>query len=392
MVDQQQQQKEAQKSDNAISPVFQESDEPNDFAPEPKVLPGSYAMKRARLIMNPVSGDDQPNPMKLPDILAAMEAEDIRADLAFTQPDSLPAVIAQRAVEEGYDMVVVGGGDGTVSEVAKGLLHAPIPLGILPIGTYNNIARSLNLPTAMTQACSVLAHGQIKSVDVGLANDEHYFFEAAGVGLDAALFPLGEEIKGGRWGRMFQVAQLAMGYKPQRLRIQFDRPISEARQQPTTRQRFKRRQVLSAPQELHLNALLVAIANGPYYGTGFTVAPDAIMDDGLLTVSVFRDFSKWELIRHFWSISRGQYHYSPKIETYCVAEVRLTSKAKLPVHIDGHPIGELPVTLKTIKHALKVIVPAAGTPIYKRNLDPNPPVALPVAEVSSPQSDSTSTA
>lgn len=341
-------------------------------------------MKRARLIMNPVSGDNQPNPMKLPDIVAAMESEDIRADLAFTKPDESPALIAQRAVEEGYDMVVVGGGDGTVSEVAKGLLHAPIPLGVVPIGTYNNIARSLNLPTDIAEACQVLAHGQIKSIDVGQANDEQYFFEAAGVGLDAALFPLGEEIKGGRWGRMLQAAQIAMGYEPQGLRIQLDRPISEARSQPATRRRFMGRRVTSAQRELRLRALLVVIANGPYYGTGFTVAPDAIMDDGLLTVSVYRDFSKWELIRHFWSISRGQYHYSPKIETYCAAEVRLTSKAELPVHIDGHPLGNLPVRLKTIKHALKVIVPAADMPTYKRKDDPNPPVALPVAEADEP--------
>jgi len=67
--------------------------------------------------MNPVSGDDQPNAMKLPDI-SGDGSEDIRADLAFTKPDESPALIAQRAVEEGYDMVVVGGGDGTVSEVA----------------------------------------------------------------------------------------------------------------------------------------------------------------------------------------------------------------------------------------------------------------------------------
>jgi len=79
----------------------------------------------------------------------------------------------------------------------------------------------------------VLAHGQVKSIDVGQANNEHYFFEAAGVGIDAALFPWGEEIKGGRWGRMLQAAQLAMGYEPQRLSIQLDRPISEAREQPS---------------------------------------------------------------------------------------------------------------------------------------------------------------
>jgi diacylglycerol kinase (ATP) len=337
-------------------------------------------MKRARLIMNPVSGNEQPNPMKLPDIIAAMEAADIRADLAFTKPDESPALIAQRAVTEGYDMVVVGGGDGTVSEVAKGLIHAPIPLGIVPIGTYNNIARSLNLPTTIDEACFVLTHGQVKSIDVGEANGEHYFFEAAGVGLDATLFPLGEEIKGGRWGRMFRVLQLVMGYSPQPIRIQFDRPLDEARLTPSVQRRFIRRRRVQPKQELRLKALLVVIANGPYYGTGFTVAPNASMDDGLLTLSIFRDFSKWELLSHFWSISKGQYNYSPKIETYRAAEIRLTSKAKLPVHIDGHPLGELPVTFKSIKHSLKVIVPAASEPTYKVKDDPNPPVALPVAE------------
>jgi len=310
--------------------------------------------------MNPVSGTDEPNPMKLPDLLAALEAEDIRADLAFTKPDESPALLAQRAVEEAYDMVIVGGGDGTVSEVAKGLIHAPIPLGIVPIGTYNNIARSLNIPTDMAQACQVIAQGQIKSIDVGQANDdnEHYFFEAAGVGLDAALFPLGEEVKGGQWGRMLQAARLAMGYQPQRLRIELDRPLAEATTRTSLRnKRFLRRQ-LATRSEFQLQALLVVVANGPYYGTGFTVAPDAVMDDGLLTVSVYRKFSKWELVRHFWSISRGQYYYSPKIETYQVAKVRLTSIAKLPVHIDGHQIGELPVTFQVVKQALKVLVPA----------------------------------
>lgn len=344
-------------------------------------FPGERMVKRVRLIMNPISGDEQPNPMKLPDIIAAMEAEDLRADLAFTKPDESPALIAQQAVEEGYDMVVVGGGDGTVSEVAKGLIHSPIPLGIVPIGTYNNIAHSLNLPNDITEACQVLARGEIKCIDVGQANDEHYFFEAAGVGLDAALFPLGEEIKGGRWGRMLQAAQLAMTYEPQRLRIYLDRPIAEARLVPP-RKRYLRG-LRFTQRELRFSALLVVIANGPYYGTGFTVAPDAVMDDGLLTISVFRNFSKWELIRHFWSISRGQYHYSPKIETYRAAEVRLTSSAKLPVHIDGHSIGEVPVTLKSIQQALKVIIPAANAPTYKPEDDPNPPVALPVAKADS---------
>lgn len=344
------------------------------------VLLSSQVVRRARLIVNPVSGSDQPNLEKLPEIVAAMEAGGLRSDIAFTTPDESPTEIAQRAVREGYDLVVVGGGDGTVSEVAKGLLHAAIPLGIVPIGTYNNIARSLNLPTDLAEACQVLARGQIKQVDVGVANGEHYFFEAAGVGIDAALFPLGEEIKGGRWGQMWQVAKLSLNYKPKRLRLEFDRPLTQALPPSVIRQRrFLWRRAASTKYEVRRSALLVVIANGPYYGTGFTVAPDAILDDGLLTISVFRNFSKWELLRHFWSISSGRYQRSPKIETFRVAEVRLTSKTKLPVHIDGHPIGELPVTLKILERALQVIVPDADTPAYKYKDDPNPPVALPVA-------------
>jgi diacylglycerol kinase (ATP) len=343
-------------------------------------------MKRARLIMNPISGDGEPNPMKLPEIMAALEAEDIRVDLAFTKPDESPGLIAQQAVEEEYDMIVVSGGDGTVSEVAKALIHSPVPLGILPVGTYNNIARSLDIPNDVTEACQVLAQGLVKQIDVGLLNDEHFFFEAAGVGLDAALFPLGEEIKGGRWQRMLQAARLAMLYKPQRLRILLDRPIAEAREQTVPARRFSRRRKAAVRRELRVVALLVVIANGPYYGVGFTVAPNASIDDGLLTISIFRNFSKWELLRHFWSISKGQYQYSPKIQTYHAAEVRLASEVSLPIHIDGHPTGELPATLRIVKQGLSVIVPSATTPTYKQQDDPNPPIVLPVAKAKAPDS------
>ncbi len=315
-------------------------------------------MKRARLILNPISGDEQPNPMKLLEIVAALEAAEIRVDLTFTSPERSATEIAQQAVEEGYDMVIVGGGDGTVSEVAKGLLYAPIPLGILPIGTYNNIARSLNLPTDLTEACQVLSHGQVSAIDVGQANGEHYFFEAAGIGLDAALFPLGEEIKGGQWARLLQVAQLAIGFKPQRIRILLDRSIREAKLRSTNYPRFLRRRKALDRRELRFSVLLVVVANGPYYGAGFAVAPEARVDDGLLTVSVFRKFSKWELLRHFWAISRGQYHYSPRIETYHVAELQVLSPdAPLLVHVDGFPIGMLPMTFKVLKQALKVFIP-----------------------------------
>jgi diacylglycerol kinase (ATP) len=338
-------------------------------------------VRRACLVMNPVSGNDTSSVDKLPQLIAAMQTGGIEADVMLTEADRSPQAIAQQAVAADYDLVIVGGGDGTVSEVAKGLLHSSVPLGILPIGTYNNIARSLNLPVDLDAACDVIVQGKLAAIDVGLANETHHFFEAAGVGLDAVLFPLGEAVKGGRWGRLLQAARLTLNYQPKRVQIQFDRSLLAARHPAKLdlppKRRFSWRRLAASRTQVQRSALLIVIANGPYYGTGFTVAPDAQLDDGLLTISVFRNFSKWELLRHFWSISLGQYHYSPKIETYRAAEVHLSARVPLPVHIDGHPIGELPVTLKVLKQALRVIVPA-HPPLSQPPADADPPIALPV--------------
>jgi diacylglycerol kinase (ATP) len=314
-------------------------------------------LRRARLIINPVSGDNQPNPMKLPDIMALLDAAGLRADLIFTRPDLSPTIVAKQAVEEGYDLVIVGGGDGTVNQAAAGLLNTSVPLGILPIGTYNNLARSLHIPIDVAAACQVLAQRRVRAIDVGQAAD-HYFIEAAGIGLDALLFPLGEEIKGGRWHCIVQALRLALSYQPHRLRLVFSGTVSDQAQAPQRRWRRRNR---AAPQELRLSALLVVVANGPYYGTRLAIAPDARIDDGLLTIKVFRNFSKWELVRHFWAISQGRYAYNPKVETYLASELHCSSKANLPVHVDGYPLGTLPVTFKVLKHALNVLVPIASS-------------------------------
>jgi hypothetical protein len=112
-----------------------------------------------------------------------------------------------------------------------------------------------------------------------------------------------------------------------------------------------------AGKTIHRNALLVVAANGPYYGGGFTVAAGARMRDGRLTLSIYRRFSKWELLRHFHSISQGRYRYSPKIETFSAAEMELASPNVIAVHIDGRPLGKTPVKLRALSGALRVFAP-----------------------------------
>ena len=135
--------------------------------------------------------------------------------------------------------------------------------------------------------------------------------------------------------------------------LTFDRTVKEAA--PLHHHEHSRRTLNE--KSIRVKALFVVVANGPYYGNNLTVAPEARLDDGLLTVSVYRRFGKWELIRHFWGISGGKYRYSPKVKTFHAAEVRMESASELPVHGDGEVIEKTPAVFRALPKALTVLAP-----------------------------------
>lgn len=308
---------------------------------------------RAVLIINPVSGDNEPNTEKISRIQELLRDAPFTMEVLCTSTDDTASSIARRAVEDGFEVILVGGGDGTVGDVARQVIHKNATLGVIPIGTFNNVARSLGIPADLTSACRIIRDGFTRMIDVGEAGG-HWFLEAAGAGLDAVLFPLGEEIKGGRWTRILQIARLMLQYHPQKFKLTFDRPLAEVL--PPARQRHRSRRSL-AGHVLRRHALFVVAANGPYYGGGFTVAPGARLNDGCLTISVFRNFSKWELLSHFQSISRGRHRYSPKLETYTSKQLHIDCAVSMPVHVDGQPIGRTPVAMRAVSAALRVFAP-----------------------------------
>lgn len=332
-------------------PIFKEPPSPED------AIVASGNRRRACLLVNPVGGTmAKDHGEQVAGIWTALRAAGIWAEIIETKQNEPPHLVARRAVEEGFSMVIACGGDGTVGAVAKGLVGTDCPLGILPLGTYNNFARTLQLPRELDAACRVLARGRVRRVDVGVANGEHYFFEAAGVGIDAQLFPLGEEIKSGNWRRLWQALRLAYQAEPERIHFELDLPLSEAYQATAAKRRSGPAPFEDAERrELDFSAFMLIVANGRYYGSGFTVAPDAFLDDGLLNIRIFRNFSKRELLKHFWSISRRRYAYSPKIDSFFASEVHITAKSDLPFHVDGYQVGHLPLHLKALPRALKVI-------------------------------------
>ena len=331
------------------------------FAEEPlpedtqEVLTGPQ--RRACLLVNPASGAGRPRDYQaeVAAIWAALRAAGIWAEIVETRPDEPPGDVARRAAEAGYSLVIAAGGDGTVGATAKGLVGTNCPLGIVPMGTYNNFARALRLPEDLAAACRVLARGRVRRVDVGVANDEHYFLEAAGVGIDAELFPLGEDIKSGNWRRLWQAAKLAYQAEPAQIHFELDLPLSDAYRANAGVGEVHRPYATDRRHTLDFSAFMLIVANSRYYGSGFTVAPNAVLDDGLFNIRLFRNFSKRELLRHFWSISRRRYAYSPKIDTFTASEINVTAGADLPFHVDGYRVGRLPLRLRSLRRALKIV-------------------------------------
>ena len=254
------------------------------------------------------------------------------------------------------DWIAVAGGDGTVESVAATLVGSELPLGIIPAGTFNNFARSLDLPMDPIEACQVILAGNARQTDVGLANGKP-FFECLGSGLDAALYPLGEEIKSGRVHRLVDFLRRAYRYRRQRFVLTLDRPVCDALAHVSNNENHRLVHFLrrNRKSSLTLSALMIIVSNGPYFGMNFAVAPDQRMDDGLFTISVFSRYSKIQLWWHFASIAFGRREYRPKSIAFRVARVQVGGPRKLPVHLDGSPQNDLwPLNAECKKGALRV--------------------------------------
>jgi diacylglycerol kinase (ATP) len=232
-------------------------------------------------------------------------------------------------------------------------------MGIMPLGSANNVARMMHVPFDLAEAAKLLRLGEVRKVDVGRCNGE-YFLETAGVGLDAALFPILNRVDKGDYVRLIDVIRTFFKFRPRHLTLVLDR------------------------RAVRVKALVVLVANGPYWGYSVPLAPDAKVDDGMFDVVVFRNFSKSAFVRHVLAalLKRDMQHKdgtqnrpanNPDIRTYRARRVRVmtSSRRSWPVHADAQPRGRTPATIEVVRGALTVITgpgehvtepPSKGTP------------------------------
>jgi len=254
-------------------------------------------------------------------------------------PEHLAEVI-QRYRDQ-VDMVIVGGGDGTLNAAVQGLVGTHLPLGILPLGTANDLARTLGIPPSVPEACQIIAGGQLRSIDLGWVNGQ-YFLNTASMGLSVKITRnLTSEAKR-TWGVLAYAAtaiQVLLKARPFQAEIRWRAPNSE-----------KEESVL-------VKTLQIAVGNGLYYGGGMAVAHDADVDDQRLDLYSLEVDHWWEVIFALPALRKGTQFQLPNIRTIEAQEIEVFTRKPRSINTDGEITTMTPAHFRVIPHALSVFVP-----------------------------------
>lgn len=234
------------------------------------------------------------------------------------------------------ELVIVGGGDGTLNAAIEGLIETQLPLGILPMGTANDLARTLGIPTSLSAACQVIASGKIRRIDLGWVNGKH-FFNVASLGLSVQITErLTKEVKQ-RWG-IFAYAFTAL--------------------QVIWKSRIFRAEIHANNKIYYVKTIQIAIGNGRYYGGGMTIAQDATIDDRRLDLYSLETNNWWQIIALLPAIRQGNHAISSNVRTLESQEIEVYTSKGLAINTDGEITTHTPAKFRVIPKALIVIAPS----------------------------------
>ncbi|KIC69475.1 lipid kinase [Pseudarthrobacter phenanthrenivorans] len=245
----------------------------------------------------------------------------------------------EQVVAAGHDLVVVGGGDGTVSFAAGRLAGTGIVLGVLPLGTANDLARTLEIPAGLDAACAALADGKVVDIDLGRVNGEP-FLNVASVGLSVGVTEsLSPRLKRSLGPLAYPVAAVRAyaRHKPFRARLEFPNGDHGT---------------------LELDDMLqVAIGNGRHYGGGNAVSPTAGIDDHTLDIYAIPGAPLREHVRIARLLKDGSFVERDGVHHLTTQHARLVTEPPLPVNLDGEIATVTPADFTVERNALHVVVP-----------------------------------
>jgi diacylglycerol kinase (ATP) len=253
------------------------------------------------------------------------------------------AETAREAVLEGYDPIILGGGDGSVSSTVDFLAHHRATLGLLPLGTANDFARTLEIPSALEEACETIAHGKVVDVDLGLVGD-NFYVNVASVGLSVEVTrSLSPRLKKSVGPLAYPVAALMAFFKHQPFAARLHFPDGD--HEPVGYDRL----------------LQVAVGNGRFYGGGMVVAPGSGIDDRSLDVYAIRLGRRRDLVGVARYLRSGDFVKSESVDHFRTRHVRLETEPELSINVDGELVARTPQEFSIAPNALRVIVPETST-------------------------------
>ena len=297
---------------------------------------------KALLIFNPVAGQ-RDVVTDLERVIRFFASHGWETTLRKTRGEGDGITYAREAAAEGYDLVIAVGGDGTIGEVASGLVGSDCTLGVLPVGTGNIWAHMLGLPVwtpiyrdALLDAARIIVNGRRQDIDIGRANDRHFILWT-GIGFDAKVTHEVEPYRNVRrtFGSLaYVVAALAttLGMRGSRITITIDGKAYRQR------------------------AVMVVVSNAQLYAA-FNLAPQAQLDDGLLDVYVFKGVNMLDIFYHLYLLLSGKHTQATKVDTFRAKAVSIRADKPLPLHMDGDAHGYSPVDIEVLPKAIQVIVP-----------------------------------
>jgi len=319
---------------------------------------GVPAPENPLFIVNPIAGSGRAHDI-VPRIEAWLAEHGTEARLLETREKGHAERLAAAAADLGHDRVIAVGGDGTIQEVLNGLLASgagtdgALPsVGLVPAGRGNDLARSVDLPIDPIACLPISIGATTRPFDVGMARGEdgrqRYFGAAGGAGFDAQVaYTMAVHRRfwmRGEAGYFLGTLNELRRFRNGELRVTL---IGDGEDRVVA-QRF----------------LFVAFANGPVYGGGMRICPDASVDDGWLDICLVGDLSRIEALRELPGIYQAKHVNNAKVEIVRARSVRVEGDATTRVHLDGEPFGSVPVEISLLPTAIDVAVanaPASAT-------------------------------
>lgn len=269
--------------------------------------------KKAVFVINLISGTS--DKAAIPGLIDQyLDKTKFEYEIAITQYAGHASEIATKAKDDGVDVVVAVGGDGTVNEVARAIVHSNTALGIIPCGSGNGLARHLLLPLNVRKAIDVINKSEVRQLDYGIINGYH-FFCTCGMGFDAFVsMKFAEAGKRGPITYVENVLREGLKYKPETYTIEDENST------------------------LQYKAFLISCANASQYGNNAYIAPQASMSDGLMDVIIMEPFDVFEAPQISIEMFSKTLDKNSKIKTFRTRHLHIHRDKPGVIHYDGDPV------------------------------------------------------